>query len=283
MNTERQTATKRIFAAEAPRHGEKQSQDRRAQRWQRPQREDPLGDRRFSAFGSPESSRLARMLTVRSAERQTATKRIFAAEPQRHGEKQSQDRKAQRWQRPQREDPLGDRRLSAYGSRESSRLARIVSVRSTERQTATKRIFTTEPQRHGEKQSQDRKAQRWQRPQREDPLGDRRFSAFGSRESSRLARMLTVRSAERQTATKRIFAAEAPRHGEKQSQDRRAQRWQRPQREDPLGDRRLSAYGSRASSRLARMLTVSRADKTKTCFLRAHPCPSVSLGSWPCA
>jgi len=52
---------------------------------------------------------------------------------------------------------------------------------------ATKRIFTTETQRRGGKQSQNRRAQRSQRPRRRDLPGDQRLSGFGSRESSWLA------------------------------------------------------------------------------------------------
>jgi len=86
---------------------------------------------------------------------------------------------------------------------------------------ATKRIFTTETQRHGEKQSQNRRAQRWQRPRRRDPPGDQRLSGFGSRESSRLAKILAVSSKEEDNQSPkrrrlRIIVAERYRGSRKQ-------------------------------------------------------------------
>jgi hypothetical protein len=191
---------------------------------------------------------------------QRQTERIFTTEAQRRGEKQSPNRRAQRWQRPQREDPLGDQRLSAFSSRQSSRL-RARSSQPTKNEE--KQGFTTEAQRRGEKQSPNRRAQRWQSPQREDPLGDQRLSAFGSRQSSRLR----ARSSQpMKNEEKQIFTTEAQRHGGKQSPNRRTQRWQRPQRKDPLGDQRLSAFGSRESSRLRARSSQPTQDKEKQGF-----------------
>jgi len=153
---------------------------------------------------------------------QRQTERIFTTEAQRRGEKQSPNRRAQRWQRPQRKDPLGDQRLSAFGSRQSSRL-RARSSQPTKNEE--KQGFTTEAQRHGGKQSPNRRAQRWQRPQREDPLGDQLLSAFGSRQSSRLR---ARSSPPTKNEEKQGFTTEAQRHGgnlEKKGPDRLTARW----------------------------------------------------------
>ena len=91
---------------------------------------------------------------------------------------------------------------------------------------------------------------------------------------------------ERQTATKRIFTTEAQRHGEKQSQNRRAQRWQRSQRRDPLGTS-VSAPSVRENRRGLRRfwpLVVQNTDKKEArtriplrwVFIRVHPCSSVA-------
>jgi hypothetical protein len=178
-------------------------------------------------------------------------KKIFTAETQRRREKQSQsqNRRAQRWRTTQRGIGPGYRRLSGLGSRESSRLAKILAVRS-------KKIFTAETQRRREKQSQsqNRRAQRWRRTQRGIGPGYWRLSGLGSRESSRLAKIPAVSS-------KKIFTAETQRRREKQSQsqNRRAQRWQRTQRGKGPGCQRLSGPGSRESSRLAKIMRAMRA------------------------
>jgi hypothetical protein len=108
------------------------------------------------------------------------------------------------------------------------------TTRDTKRKPQPKE-YSPQRRRDTEKTKSNRRAQRWQRPQRRAILWGISVSVgFGSRESSQFAKILAVSS----TETRR-----------KQSQNRRAQRWQRPQRRDPLGDQRLSALGSRASSR----------------------------------